>query len=66
MRKLKFNKTIYKKKAIEQSMDVFSECLDCSLKETSQYFEVTIEKTPYFPAVDEFANYVLGVSKQCL
>lgn len=69
VKKLRFNTSIYKKEAIEKAVSVYSEFANFSLCKNSRFIEIKINNAPHNVKgiiVDEFANYVLGLTKKCL
>jgi len=69
MPNLKFNIRIYKKEAIRQGISAYSHLAKFKIKDNKGYLKVKIEKiNPEVKdmLVDEFSNYVLGMTKKCL
>lgn len=69
MPRIKFNNRIYKKIAIKQAIIAFASMAKFDIKEGDGYTMVNMHPIGR-PAgrilTDEFANYVLGVTKKCL
>ena len=66
---LKFNTSIYKKRAIQEAISVYSALAEFSTSRAKRYIRVKISKVSFSVKeviADEFANYVLGVTKKCL
>lgn len=67
MKRLLFNKKIYKKRALIETIAVFKEYLHCFLKSEGNYFQVIVSgKNISSRDIDEFVNYALGATKKCL
>lgn len=69
MQILKFNTRIYKKEAIQEAISAYSHLAKFKIKDNKDYIKVKIDNID--PEVkenlsDEFANYVLGMTKKCL
>lgn len=63
---IRFNKKLYKLKAIKSAIKTYRQLADFSLKAKGKYFEVSIENIdPEVKPVirDEFCNYVLFLMK---
>lgn len=62
--KIKFNKKIYSKKALNRAMDDFKDLMDCNLKEVDGYYVINANyKKDYDNLEEEFSNYVLALMK---
>ena len=69
MPELKFDNKIYKKEAIKKAIFAYAEFAKFSLSEDKKYIKVKMEKIlPHVKntVIDEFSNFVLGVTKKCL
>mgnify|MGYP001576769571 CR=1 FL=1 len=69
MPELKFNSKIYREKAITGAISVYSHLAKFIIKNNKGYIKVKMDRIdPSFEniIVDEFANYVLGMTKKCL
>lgn len=69
MPSLKFNTQIYKKKAIQKAITDYSHFARFGAKNNKDYIKVNvthIDPEVKTVLVDEFANYVLGMTKKCL
>jgi len=67
MPSLKFNTKIYKKEAIQKAISAYSHLARFRVKDDKDYKVVEIDKVdPDLKGIfcDEFANYVLGMSKK--
>lgn len=69
MPNLKFNTKIYKKPAIQKAISDYSHLAKFQIKDNKNYIKVMIGNIN--PEVkdmisEEFANYVLGMTKKCL
>jgi len=65
---LRFNSNIYKKKAIEEAISAYSEFAKFSISKKGKYITVNMDRiVSSLSSVisDEFANYVLGMTKKC-
>lgn len=65
--KVRFNKKIYSKEAIEEAIEIYKELAKFKLKETKNYFVLEMKNIlpklkPIFK--DEFCNYVLALTKK--
>jgi ribosomal protein L18E len=63
---IKFNKKLYKLKAIKSAIKTYRQLADFNLKAKGKYFEVNIEniEAEVRPVIkDEFCNYVLFLMK---
>jgi hypothetical protein len=68
MLKLRFNAKIYKEKAIQEAISVYSHLARFKVKNNKGYINIGIDKiVAEFKDVlaDEFSNYVLGITKKC-
>lgn len=64
-----FNKKIYKKKALEKTMNFFSQLANFKCVHANRYSKVTIDQIePSFKKnlADEFSAYLLKETKKCL
>jgi len=69
MPEIKFNTKIYKKEAVQEAISVYSNRAKFSLFSGKKYMKVKIDRIDSgikAIMVDEFANYVLGMTKACL
>lgn len=69
MQEIKFNNHIYDKRAVARAITDFSHLAKFKVTMAAGYTRVVISnEDPGLKAVlkDEFCNYVLGVTKQCL
>ncbi|MFA6988444.1 MAG: HxsD-like protein [Candidatus Gastranaerophilaceae bacterium] len=67
MFKIKFNKKIYSKTAINLTIGIFAHLADFKIKSDGLYFIVNIKpdkKTDIRILIDEFANYCLYLMKK--
>lgn len=69
MQKLKFSRKIYKQAAIKKAVSAYVDLARFDLHSGKNYFEIAITpvnvKSPNV-LIDEFSNYVLGMTKKCL
>lgn len=68
MPELNFNTKIYKKEAIQKSISAYSHLAKFVLQNNKNYIKVKIENIDREVKnilADEFANYVLGMTKKC-
>lgn len=66
---LKFNTKIYKKEAIQEAVSAYTSLAKFRVKDNKDYIKVKIEDIDAEVKdilIDEFANYVLGMTKKCL
>ena len=66
---LKFNTSVYKKRAIQEAISAYSTLAEFSTSRAKRYTKVKINKVSFDVGgsiADEFANYVLGLTKRCL
>lgn len=69
MPELKFNSKIYREKAVREAISVYSHLAKFTIKNNKGYIKVKMDKIDQSfenIIVDEFANYVLGMTKKCL
>ncbi|MBL7130722.1 MAG: hypothetical protein ISS45_04895 [Candidatus Omnitrophica bacterium] len=63
---VKLNKQIYRLGAIKQAIKAYRDLAQFSLRQDPQYYKVTIDNIDFdFKDIlrDEFANYILAVTK---
>lgn len=68
MPELNFNTKIYKKEAVQKSISAYSHLAKFVLQNNKNYIKVKIENIDREVKnilTDEFANYVLGMTKKC-
>jgi len=66
---LRFNTQIYKKEAIREAISAYMHLAKFKVKDNKDYIKVKIENmNPKVKNIlmDEFSNYVLGMTKKCL
>lgn len=69
MAELKFNTRIYRREAIQKAISAYSHLARFHFKDNKDYIKVKIDKIDSKvrnSLPDEFANYVLGMTKKCL
>ena len=67
--RLKFNSQIYSEDALKKAVCDYAQIADINIKKSRGYYLVNIKniKPEIRSAIkDEFANYVLGLTKKCL
>lgn len=66
---LKFNTKIYKKRAIQKAIADYAHLAKFSFINSPRYIKVRVDKITSGVKnkfLDEFSNYVLGMTKKCL
>jgi hypothetical protein len=66
---LKFNTKIYKKRAIKKAISDYAHLTKFSLINSPGYIKIRVDKISSGvknKLLDEFSNYVLGMTKKCL
>ena len=68
-RELKFSTRIYKKEAVQKAIADYAHLAKFSFSNSPRYIKVKIDKITSGVEnkfLDEFSNYVLGMTKKCL
>lgn len=66
---IRFNSLIYSKNSIEEAVRAYADIANINIKKNDIYYLVNINQV-FNPKIrpiinDEFANYVLGLTKKC-